>query len=94
MPAGTPDANSYIRTIMFCGNTTFGSLTLNPIPTGNGNNLTVGSGLIEISPTSGNIYCITYITSGASTFTFAESVSEFSYTHGSTKLIQNANIFY
>ena len=94
MPS-VPDVNSIIKTVMFCGNTTIGSLTVSPIPSGSGNVLTVGSGLVEISPTSGNVYCITYITSGASSFTLTENGnSMFSYTHGGTKLLQNDTVFY
>ena len=89
-----PDANSIIRTVMYCGNTTIGSSTISPIPSGSNNVLTVG-GLVEISPTSGNVYCITYITSGASSFTLTENGnSQFSFTHGGTKLIQNDTVFY
>jgi hypothetical protein len=95
MPAGVPDPNSKIRTIMFCGNISIGSLTISPIPSGSGNVLTVGSGLVEISPTSGNVYCITYITSGSDSFTLTENGnSQFSYTHGATKLIQSDTVFY
>lgn len=93
MPS-VPDVNSMIRTIMFCGNTSIGSLTVSPIPSGSGNVLTVGSGLVEISPTSGNVYCITYITSGLNSFTLTENNSQFSFTHGGTKLIQSDTIFY
>lgn len=93
MPVGTPDANSKMKIVMYCGNTTIGSSLITPIPTGTGNTLTVGSGLVEISPTSGNVYCITYITTGVSAFTLTENGSVFSYTHGSTKLIQDPNFY-
>jgi hypothetical protein len=88
------DGSSKIQTILFCGNTSFGSTIISPIPSGAGNNITVGSGLVEISPTSGNIYAITYLTLGTSSFSFSQGSSVFSYTHGGTRLIQNASHFY
>jgi hypothetical protein len=94
MPVGTPDVNSKIQTILFCGATSIGSSIISPIPTGTNNSLTVASGLVEISPTAGNVYAITYITTGASSFTLTENSSQFSYTHGGTKLLQPDSIFY
>ena len=88
------DGTSKIQTILFCGNISIGSSIISPIGTGAGNNITVGSGLVEISPTSGSIYAINYITVGTSSFSFSQGSSVFSYTHGGTKLLQSDSVFY
>ena len=87
------DGTSKIQSILFCGNTSIASSVISPIGSGTGNNITVGSGLVEISPTSGNIYAITYLTIGTSSFSFSQGSSVFSYTHGGTKLIQDTNFY-
>ena len=88
MPA---DSSSKLHTILYVGSNTYGNL-VSPIPTSG--SLAVNSGLVEISPTSGNVYAITYITTGNSSFSLTQGSSVFSYTHGATKLIQPGGCFY
>lgn len=86
-----PDGTSKIHALLYVGNSTFSSLIA---PIGTQGSLSVNSGLVEISPTSGNIYAIVSITSGATSFSITEGSSSFSYTHGATRLVQPNYAFY
>lgn len=89
----TPAGDSAIHLKIFNGSTEIGECLLSPIPSG-----VVGvesiTNLHEISPTQGNIYAMIYISSGSSTLNYLENTPEMSYTHGGTKIYQNAHGFY